>query len=75
LISMDPVFPSGPWRDFTSPMTVEWDLEDPDGSKTVYAMFRSEAGNLSTPVYDSIVLDQVEGCNGGMSDEETIPEE
>jgi len=74
LISNDPVFPSGPWREFTSPMTIEWDLEDPDGSKTVYALFRSEMGNLSTPVYDSIVLDQATGCLGGEGDGEVIPE-
>jgi hypothetical protein len=49
----------------------DWTLPGVDGSKTVFARFRDEAGNISPPVSDNIVLDMTApaGCsvriNGG----------
>ena len=49
----------------------DWTLPGADGSKTVFAQFRDEAGNISPSVSDNIVLDMTApaGCsvriNGG----------
>lgn len=51
------------WEFFTNPMIKNWTLEDGDGTKTVYAIFKSLDGNLSfpVPISDTIELRQ-DGC-------------
>lgn len=43
-------------------MMLDWDLEDGDGTKTVYARFKSETGNLSEILSDTIELDVAGQC-------------
>lgn len=45
------------WQDYTS--TVAYTLTGPDGVNTVWAKFRDRAGNESSSVSDSIILDRV----------------
>jgi hypothetical protein len=44
-----------------------WTLEGEDGLKTVYALFRDQAGNISAEVYDRITLDRVPPKDGRIS--------
>jgi hypothetical protein len=45
------------WQDFAP--TAPWTLPSGDGEKTVWAVFRDRAGNESSPVSDTIILDTV----------------
>ena len=40
-----------------------WQLDGEDGLKTVYALFRDQAGNISAEIYDRITLDRVAPSN------------
>lgn len=44
------------WETF-SPSKSNWTLIYGDGTKTVYAQFKDNAGNISTPVNDTIIFD------------------
>lgn len=45
----------GSWQSFAT--TSSWTLSTGDGSKTVYAKFKDQAGNISSAASDTIVLD------------------
>ncbi|NOZ85769.1 MAG: hypothetical protein GXP49_05830 [Deltaproteobacteria bacterium] len=54
-VSEDSTFSGVDWESYTS--SKSWTLSSGEGSKTVYAVFRDEAGNVTEVVSDSIVLD------------------
>lgn len=54
-ISNDGVFDTEPWEVFAA--SKEWTLPGGDGTKTVYAVYKDAAGNISTACSDAIVLD------------------
>jgi glucose/arabinose dehydrogenase len=47
--------------------TVPYTLPSGDATKTVYAWYKDEAGNVSTPASDSIILDQTTPSNGTLT--------
>jgi len=55
MLSEHDSFPGASWRDYCS--TVEWDLMDRDGERTVYARFMDGHGIVSADSSDTIVLD------------------
>ena len=59
------------WEPFATERA--WTLTDEDGLQTVYARFRDAAGNESTIVNDTIVLDRQPPANGDLSINEDQP--
>lgn len=55
-LSEDVNFINAEFSDFTSPLLVSYELSRGGGTKTVYAIFRDQAGNETVPVFDTIVL-------------------
>ena len=53
----DPTDVSTQWEDYIA--IKEWVLEGEDGLKTIYVIFRDEAGNFSGRFNDRIILDRV----------------
>jgi hypothetical protein len=48
--------------DIVYTMTKTWTLTSGDGEKNVYAKFRSDDGNVSMTVYDTVTLDEADLC-------------
>lgn len=62
LFSEDRWFRDAAWVDFNGSLQTEWTFTGRDGVKTLYALFRSESTDMSTPYYTSITLDKRTGC-------------
>ncbi|MFC2123874.1 hypothetical protein ACFLU5_03600 [Bacteroidota bacterium] len=60
----DPQAPTTLWEDFETDK--DWVLEGEDGLKTVYAIFRDEAGNFSGRYTARIILDRIAPTNGSI---------
>jgi len=60
----DPQAPTTLWEDYEPEK--EWVLEGEDGLKTVYAIFRDEAGNFSGRYTARIILDRIAPTNGSI---------
>lgn len=56
-ISNTPKFENSRWRGY-SELNFNWQLPNRDGDHTVYVQFRDEAGNVTEPVSDNIILDR-----------------
>jgi hypothetical protein len=57
----DPTASTTLWEDFNS--TKEWILDGEDGIKTVFGIFRDQAGNFSARQNDKIILDRIGPLN------------
>ncbi len=57
----DPTSPTVTWEDYKPEK--DWILDGEDGVKTVYAVFKDEAGNYSALYSDKIILDRVGPTN------------
>lgn len=56
-VSENPGFPNAEWLPFEeSPNLMPFELSRRGGQKIVYAVFRDEVGNETTPVFDDIIL-------------------
>jgi hypothetical protein len=57
MLSNDGIFDTEEWEDFQS-LRTDWILANPQtvGAKSVYCMFKDEAGNISTAYRDDIIL-------------------
>ena len=60
----DPNAATTVWEDYKS--SKDWILDGEDGMKTIYAVFRDEAGNLSSKYTARIILDRVGPSNCSM---------
>ena len=56
-ISNTPKFETSRWRGY-SELNFNWQLQNRDGKHKVYVQFRDEAGNITIPISDDIVLDR-----------------
>ena len=57
MVSNDPQFKDAKWEPYQN-RKENWILEGDEGEKIVYARFRDEAGNISEPAMDKIILDR-----------------
>jgi len=57
MISPYPEFRNARWQAYTE-KNMDWELQGEDGVKQVYVKFRDEAGNISEPSMDQIMLDR-----------------
>jgi len=55
----------GGWQTYAT--SANWSLPSGDGIKTVYARFRDVAGNVSSPVSNTIALDSAAGTEYGVT--------
>ncbi|MDD5291870.1 MAG: hypothetical protein PHY46_01620 [Candidatus Omnitrophica bacterium] len=57
ILSNDGIFDTEAWEDFTA-LRTDWILANPQevGEKTVYCMFKDDAGNISSVYSDDIIL-------------------
>ncbi|MFH1405421.1 MAG: hypothetical protein ABIH21_05010, partial [Patescibacteria group bacterium] len=62
------------WQDVPDSMTMDFILEGGDGTKTVYAIFKSSMNMVSTVVYDSIELDKATNCGVVVATQSDEPE-
>ena len=65
VVGNDELFVGSDWEPFySSPTMKDLILEEGDGEKTVYVRFRSQTGNLSGLVTDTILLNEADACDG-----------
>lgn len=62
-LSTDPTFNNARWAAYTEQNTI-YQLPGQDGEKQVYVQFKDEAGNLTEPVADDIILDRTPPITG-----------
>jgi uncharacterized protein YdeI (BOF family) len=55
------------WSGYTSGSGRSWNLISGEGTKTVYVVFRDNAGNISVEITDTIILDATAPTNGTIS--------
>jgi hypothetical protein len=72
IVSNDPNFIGADWENFAP--SKAWNLSAGDGTKTVYAQFRSSTGNLSNTYSDTVTLDGAESCGQATEDNDNVDE-